>query len=244
MARRLSVVILLLVLVGAVLYFINKDESASPLSSATSASQTSTLTNRDDDEGTLSPSAISENTQTTEIASNQQPTQMRPRSLRLPKSERTTAQLNIQEAEFLDSSLFVDTNWKIWNGVKAIPKNTGRPGQAVVGELTGFYLVKESASDPSSFSSSEPFVVYDARLGVAGVVTGLFSVVLKEGVSAEVLTQTLGLKVVNSFPDIRTYYVTSPQEPFDLKAVQDLLKTDPSVESAQMEILSRNYEKN
>ncbi|WP_413569320.1 hypothetical protein ACLWBD_01760 [Bdellovibrio sp. HCB117] len=243
MARRLSIVIFLIVLGGAALYFWNKEAS----SAITSSTDVSSVSSSEKSKGPISPAPAvdtSGKTQITEIASNQEPAQMMPRSRRLPKSERGSTKLNTQNAEFSESPLFADSDWKIWNGVKAVPKNAGQPSSPIVGEMTGFYLVKEDAADPSVFSASEPIVVYDARLGIAGVVTGTFSVVLKEGISPEVLTQTLGLKVLNSFPDIRTYYVTSPQEPFDLKAVQDVLKNDPSLESSEMEILSRTYEKN
>ncbi|KYG60529.1 hypothetical protein AZI85_10960 [Bdellovibrio bacteriovorus] len=245
MARRLSIVIFLIVLGGAALYFWNKGASSSVITANTEAS--TTLSSAKDHESTSTATVAvesSEKTQTTEIASNQEPAQMVPRSRRLPKSERDSIKLNTQNAEFSESPLFADSDWKIWNGVRAVPKNAGPPSAVVVGEMTGFYLVKEEAADPSAFSASQPIVVYDARLGIAGVVTGTFSVVLKEGVSPQVLTQNLGLKVLNSFPDIRTYYVTSPQEPFDLKVVQDILKNDPSLESSEMEILSRTYEKN
>lgn len=245
MARRLSIVIFLIVLGGAALYFWNKGASSSVMTANTDASSISSST-KDNESTSTATVAVesSEKTQTTEIASNQEPAQMVPRSRRLPKSERESIKLNTQNAEFSESPLFAESDWKIWNGVRAVPKNAGQPSAVVVGEMTGFYLVKEEAADPSAFSASQPIVVYDARLGIAGVVTGTFSVVLKEGVSPEVLTQNLGLKVLNSFPDIRTYYVTSPQEPFDLKAVQDVLKNDPSLESSEMEILSRTYEKN
>ncbi|WP_373998784.1 hypothetical protein [Bdellovibrio bacteriovorus] len=246
MARRLSIVILLIVFGGAALYFWNKGASSSSVMTANTDASTTSSSTKDHESTSTATVAVesSEKTQTAEIASNQEPAQMVPRSRRLPKSERESIKLNTQNAEFSESPLFTDSDWKIWNGVRAVPKNAGQPSAVVVGEMTGFYLVKEEAADPSAFSASQPIVVYDARLGIAGVVTGTFSVVLKEGVSPHVLTQNLGLKVLNSFPDIRTYYVTSPQEPFDLKAVQDILKNDPSLESSEMEILSRTYEKN
>lgn len=144
------------------------------------------------------------------------------------------------------STLFEGTSWKILDGVRAYPKKNGRPTLEITGEVSGFYLVKESTenSDIRNFSASQPLVVFDSRLGVVGVVTGVFSVTLKEGVSSEILTQAAGIKVLNSFPGIRTYFITSVAEPFDLQAFQESLKNETDIELVHVEILSRQYEKN
>lgn len=143
-------------------------------------------------------------------------------------------------------SFLEGTPWKIWVGVGAYSKEKGKPTSKVIGEVNGYYLVEEQAEhiDVRNFSSSQPLVVIDSRLGIVGIVTGVFSVTLKEGVSPDVLTQASGVKVLNSFPEIRTYFVTASKEPFDLQAFQDSLKNETDVEIVHAEVLSRQYEKN
>ncbi|KYG69274.1 hypothetical protein AZI87_08720 [Bdellovibrio bacteriovorus] len=245
MARRLSIVILLIVLGGAALYFWNKGASSSVMTANTDASSISSSTKDNESTSTATVAVESaEKTQTTEIASNQEPAQMVPRKLRLPKSESGKVKLNLQNAEFVDSRIFEETDWKIWKNVRAIPKVAGEPPQEIVGDTSAYYLVKDEGADPNAFVAANPVVVYDPRLGIPGIVTGRFSVVLKSGISTDLLTQNLGLKILSGFPDIRTYFVTSPTEPFDLKELQDVLNSDPGIESVEMEILRKRYEKN
>lgn len=143
------------------------------------------------------------------------------------------------------NSFFEGTPWKIWVGAKAYPKKNGKPSPKIIGEINGFYLVEESGQngDIHNFSVHEPLVVIDTRRDIVGVVTGVFTVTLKENASAEMLTQASGIKILNSFPEIRTYYVTSVSDSFDLQAFQDSLKNAGDIEQVQAEVLSRQYEK-
>lgn len=158
----------------------------------------------------------------------------------------SSVNLNAENTQHEKSSFFEGTPWEIWVGVRAYSKKNGRPQAKVIGEVNGFYLVEESAQniDVRNFSSSHPLVVIDSRLNVAGVVTGVFSVTLKEGVSPEIVTQASGIKILDSFPGIRTYFITSASDPFDLQAFQDSLKSEIDIENVHAEILSRQYEKN
>lgn len=158
----------------------------------------------------------------------------------------SSVNLNAENTQHEKSSFFEGTPWEIWVGVNAYSKKSGKPHGKLIGEVNGFYLVEESAQniDVRNFSPSHPLVVIDSRLNVAGVVTGVFSVTLKEGVSPEVITQASGIKILDSFPGIRTYFITSTSDPFDLQAFQDSLKNETDVELVHAEILSRQYEKN
>ncbi|NUN07425.1 MAG: hypothetical protein HUU57_16900 [Bdellovibrio sp.] len=147
-------------------------------------------------------------------------------------------------AQLAESALFAETSWKVWAGVTAVLKKDGRPQKNVKGEVNGYYLVEDGvAGSAVQFSASRPLVVIDTRLDTVGVLTGIFTVVLKSGVTADVLAQIPEIKIVNEFPQINTYYVTASKEPFDLLALKEFLRSEPGVAEVQPEILSRQYEK-
>ncbi len=147
---------------------------------------------------------------------------------------------NVTSVEWL-----VDTPWKLWIGVTAINKNQARNlDTKVMGEVNGFLLVENKNEKESGlFSSAAPFVVVDQRLNSFGVISGVFSVTLKEGQSGDFLLQNSDLRVRESFPEIRTYYITAAEEPFDLELFRKFLLKMPGVESVKIEVLSRQYEK-
>ncbi|MEK2644026.1 hypothetical protein [Bdellovibrio sp. BCCA] len=243
MARR-TLVVLFLVLLGAVFALVLSNKGETPEFHAVSENQ---------EEAQSSKTPAPENspaatTQVTEVASSEQPQGMPAREkIRDLKSIRGAKTINTKNANLEEVGLFADSRWKLWNGVSAVSKSAGRKPQGnILGEVNGYYLVEEEAAvnDFKNFSSAHPLVVMDSRLDEVGVVTGVFTVTLKEGVSPDILTQASGLKVLNSFPNIRTYFVTSSQEPFDLQSFQDALKGEASVEEVKMEVLSRQYEKN
>lgn len=147
---------------------------------------------------------------------------------------------NVTSVEWL-----VGTPWKLWPGVTAIRKNKERNLDVkVIGEVNDFFLVENKNEKESGlFSSGAPFVVVDQRLNSVGVISGIFTVTLKEGHSADSLMQDPDLRIRDSFPEIRTYYVTADQEPFDLEQFRKFLLKMPDVESVKIEVLSRQYEK-
>lgn len=240
MARR-TLVLSFLILLGAVLglHLSNKDEKSQVREMNSSHDGPAARNNPE----TLNaqPSA-----QVTEVASSEQPRSMSPRQpIRDPKSVKGLKTVDTSNAQLEGTTLFTDTRWKLWTGVSAVVKRNGQPQGKILGEINGYYLVEEAAAnDFKNFYSANPLVVIDTRLDEVGVVTGVFTVVLKEGVSPEVMTQATGLKILNSFPNIRTYFVTSSEEPFNLQSFQDSLKGEASIEDVKMEVLSRQYEKN
>lgn len=151
---------------------------------------------------------------------------------------------NTQGAKLIDDPVFAGTAWKIWSGVSAYPKAQGAPSGSSLGEVNGYYLVNEGEANTSeNFYPSKPLVVLRSDSNTAGVVTGVFAVVIEEGASADFLSQSSQLKLVSSFPNIHTYYVTSSEVPFSLKELQDSLREAPEVKEVKMEILDRQYEK-
>jgi hypothetical protein len=91
---------------------------------------------------------------------------------------------------------------------------------------------------------SQPLIVFDSRLKAVGVVTGVVRVVLKEGVSSEFLSSFSNARIRDAFPELRTYFVTATEAPFDLEKLLTEMRIDPSVQEAHLEILSQNYDKN
>lgn len=169
---------------------------------------------------------------------------MSPRKERSPKSSPETNFFSFERGKLATTSWLMDTRWKLWVGVSALDKKKGRPSGKILGEVSGYYLVEESLGHESqSFSSHQPLVVMDPRLKVAGVVTGILSVTLKEGASADSLLHSPDLRVRDSFPEIRTYFVTAAKEPFDLQSLKNFLQSEFPVERVELEVLSRQYEK-
>lgn len=172
------------------------------------------------------------------------PESMPLRQARLPKSAPQGRVVDFKKAKIESVSWLAGTNWKLWTGVSARTKKNGPLPGKILGEVSGFYLVEDFAQhDPREFSLQEPLVVMDPRLDIAGVVTGFLSVILKEGTSAEDLANVPGLLIRDSFPDIRTYFVTAAEKTFDLQSLKDTLKSEPAVENVELEVLSRQYEK-
>lgn len=137
------------------------------------------------------------------------------------------------------------TPWKLWQGVTAIKKTQERGlGTKALGEVNGFVIIENTAENEAQlFISDYPFVVADQRLNRVGVVSGVFTVILREGVSADLLLQNPDIRVRASFPEIRTYYITSAEEPFDLGHFRKQMLSEPGIESIKIEVLSRQYEK-
>ncbi|KYG67035.1 hypothetical protein AZI86_08445 [Bdellovibrio bacteriovorus] len=151
---------------------------------------------------------------------------------------------NTQGAKLVEDPAFAGTAWKIWSGVSAYPKTQGEPSGNRLGEVNGYFLVTEGqVNSAENFDPAKPLVVLRTDLNTAGVVTGMFAVVLEEGASADFLSQSSQLKLVSSFPNIQTYYVTSSEVPFSLKGLQEALREAPEVKEVKMEILDRQYEK-
>ncbi len=236
MARR-SAIILFIILGAFVALYLGQSRDRNSVLKIVDSSTEASLSQISQDS--------SAKTQVTEGASSATVETMKARDPRSPKSVREGSPLvDIKEAKLEAVSLFADTNWKIWPGVQAISSKGTAPSSGILAKVNGYYLVKtEEVNDFRSFSSQRPLVVVDSRLEIAGVVTGVFSVVLKEGVSSDLLKNASGLKIVNEFPDIRTYYVTSSYEPFDLQTFQEALKAEAEIEQVRIEILSRQYEK-
>lgn len=234
MIRKSSILVFALLAALATYHFVNQDKEAGSLLFEPGSQK----------EDHLLSSESPQKAHVMEVASSRKVSGMQTREERIQKPVRRGVHLNLSGAVIERSPLLEGTGWGLWKGVTALKKIKGVPSDKVLGEVNGFYLIEDiSHNDIRQFSPSQPLVVLNSRLGIAGVVTGVVTVTLKEGASIEALAH-IDVQVLNSFPEIRTYYVTSSQEVFDLQSFQEALVSESAVERAHLEILSRQYEKN
>lgn len=224
----LSISIFVGVLLASISFFKRSDTRIEPA--------VLTPKNRDQNEGSQQPLAEKSHSPTDNVNFS--------RAERQPKSTVSQSAPDLSHAKLEKSSWLEDSRWKVWKGVSAFPKGQQPVEGRLIGEISGYTLVETQQDiDAHKFQQAAPIVVVDSRLGTVGVVTGILSVVLKEGIGIESLIENSNLVLRDSQPQIRTYFVTASEEPFDLVALIEFLKSHSAVDRAQLEILSRQYEK-
>ncbi|UOF00068.1 hypothetical protein [Bdellovibrio reynosensis] len=235
MARRFAVVFFLILLGVVVLYLSRTNDKSASLKSSNGDTKSVTSVAAENPE----PIQITESASTSSnepVVSN--------RTIDKALTHRKVSSLSVGKAELEKIPLLADTPWKLWKGVTAKPKAATSPNEVIVSEISGFVLVQSEANvDLTNFTTSAPVVVANPRLNIGGVLTGTITVVLREGQSADFLSAESGIKIIGSFPKIRTYFVTALQEPFDLPELYQELKHHQGVEQVSLEILSRQYDK-
>lgn len=150
-----------------------------------------------------------------------------------------------QGEELKDFSLsLADRNWKIWNGITAVPQHQFvNHQQSIAGRINGYILINSPENlSIENFNSADPIVVYNERRQVPGVVTGTLSIKINKGVNIDDVLQEYQLKSLDSFPQIRLYYVTSIAQPFDLSQLFKSLQQDSRIDNIEVEILDRQYD--
>lgn len=234
MARR-SLVVIFLILLGLVVLFVTENGERLARTQAP---------HKKPQAGPATSGEQNQKPQVTEVASQAPVLEMKGREIPPDKIMRKTSSLDLSKGEFEKIPLLSETKWKLWHGVRAVPKSSLKSTDIVLTEISNFAIVKSDVdSEVKNFSALNPLVVVDQRLGLAGIITGTISVVLKDNASADFLTEHPEIKVVGSFPKIKTYFVSSSSEPFDLEALVSFIKAEPGVEQSTLEILSRNYDK-
>ncbi|WP_413293286.1 hypothetical protein ACLSU7_18040 [Bdellovibrio sp. HCB185ZH] len=137
--------------------------------------------------------------------------------------------------------------WKVWTGVRAVPASdyAGYEGD-VVGRYGGYVIVKDGRMDgnDSNFEKKNPLVLFDERMGHVGIVPGRVMLTLKDAATLTKIQKEYSLKVMDRFDHLNLYFVTPSTPSFDLGKFVNVLKRDPRVAKAELEIVSRNYVKN
>lgn len=162
---------------------------------------------------------------------------------KVPVARASAAQRDVIKMESVD--WLQGTRWRRWSGVYAVEKHLVDVSEKeILAEVSGYILIRNNL--PTSRIDADVkqhFVVVDPRLQVPGVVTGFLKVLLREGSSSHFLFQNSHLQIRDSFPDIRTYYVTTSEKPFDPLALKEFLGRRPEVERVELEIVFKKYEK-
>lgn len=184
-----------------------------------------------------------QNVQVTEIPSHGEDRANQSRRLQAPRSA-PTAVKPPDERKLAQATVLSGTSWKLWEGVTAYAKGAAQD-RLVLTEISGFDVVEEDSfrADERNFSSDRPLVVFNERKKIAGIVTGVVQVILREGYTIESLAMASSLRVTGSHPEMRMYFVTAFENPFDLSDLKERLSRDPAVQSVDLEVLSRKYEK-
>ncbi|QLY24341.1 hypothetical protein [Bdellovibrio sp. KM01] len=187
----------------------------------------------------------------TTIVANPPPPQMQARE-RVARDEHTNsrpAPLRPDVGVLKENLLFRSnsTDWKVWTGVRAVPTAdyAGYEGD-VVGRYGGYVIVKDGRmdGDDANFEKKNPLVLFDERMGNVGIVPGRVMLTLKDNATLSKIQKEYGLKVMDRFDHLHLYFVTPATSNFDLGKFVNVLKRDPRVAKAELEIVSRNYVKN
>lgn len=153
---------------------------------------------------------------------------------------------NPNPERLLKTHLVMDTKWKVWSGVKAIPSNSLRGDKSEVLAVMGGYSVVADElmnGDDRSFSTAKYLVLYDERMSRPGIVTGELKISLQEGIDPEVFANEYGLNISSAMKNIRLFFMRSKDDTYDLGGLVSTLKKDPRVSKVELSIVSRNYEK-
>jgi hypothetical protein len=153
------------------------------------------------------------------------------------------SQSELKEIEISD----IKDNWKLWRNKRAVSPNelsNQESSQKSQGQNVGHFLLLDSAENNhrlNDFSLQEPWVVFNERLNSVGVLTGTISLHLQSPEQWKTIEEQFGLKLIHAFPEVGLYLVTSQKDRFDLQTTYEMLKSNPQVHKAELEIVSRQY---
>ncbi len=140
-------------------------------------------------------------------------------------------------------SILTGTRWKIWPNANVVAKLSS---DAPVARVSHIDIAEGEPSQSTivNFDNTNQIVLYNERLQKPGILTGL---IIVETVDLPALRRDLSsvnAEIVNSFDQINTYFVTGLAQSFNLELLFTQIKKWPHVRNAELEILSKNYEKN
>ncbi|WP_413582058.1 hypothetical protein [Bdellovibrio sp. HCB288] len=247
-----GLIVLGIALVAAFLFREGQREGVSTLAKNTGKSlevQTEKLQSLDSNTNVSgqTPQPVTPAPSTMPLASVEAPQQMQAREI-VSRDQTRQVQKYAQPGteELRSNSILRASPWKVWTGVRAVPKVNVEPGDEVVGLTSGYAIIKDGTmfGDDQNFSLKNPMVVFDENSGRVGVVPGRVKLTLKDTKFMTSIQKEYGLSVVNRFPHLRLFFVTSSLQNFDLSKLVAFLKKDKRVEKADLEIVSGNRVKN
>lgn len=172
---------------------------------------------------------------------------MQPRRIRQPQQIRQSGSLKKLKKELQPSLLFAESHWKLWQGIRAISAAEAPVAPAnYLANVSGYFLVEDNefAAQENFVGQAEPLIYYNQRTQQAGVVTGTLKITLRNSGNIESVNSRYSLKLEGAFPHLNLYMVRSSHEPVDLQFLQKQLQADADIAQVEVEILSRQYEKN
>lgn len=148
--------------------------------------------------------------------------------------------------ELRPTTLWRDQTWQLWRGVKTVAAANFQTGSAEpLGFVGSYVLIKDDqfVGDEHQFSSQTPLPVYNSARNKTGLITGVFTLVLKTADDFENVVLDYDLNIKGAFPQLRTYYVAISKEPYDLVQAMEAFKKDSRIEKIDLEVVSANYGK-
>jgi hypothetical protein len=162
------------------------------------------------------------------------------------KHEISPLKRQLSENELRPSDI-VGGNWKLVTSLYAIStaQLSAYDQGAPVGEQNGFSFFEAGSTNlqENLFSNERPMVVYDSRLQAFGVLTGTVQIDLRKGADVAKFLQEHGAKLEHAFPETRTYYISSQEQPFNFVQFKNSLEQDSRVSRSEVEIVGRRYGK-
>ncbi len=160
-------------------------------------------------------------------------------------AQRNPISPNSKDRQMINPEVLKGTRWKLVTNYRAIKEDhaTGNEEQILKFGNQLIIEVSEDIFNFHEFRKSALPVVYDSRLKKMGVVTGL--IVIETGRKDLLLEalKPLDAVLINSFDDIKTYYVTVEKEVFDLEVMFENLNQLNFIENITLDISDRVYDK-
>lgn len=156
-----------------------------------------------------------------------------------------TVQVQPTPEQLSTSPLWEDGSWKVWGHMTAVPTESYNGDGKAIGQVGSFTVVEAAAfkADEHNFSSSQPIVVFKDNGKRPGLISGSYLVVLRDSGDFESFILDHSLRLLNAFPETRSYYVTAGSEPFDLSLLLQTMRNDPRVETANVQVVTERYAK-
>jgi hypothetical protein len=156
--------------------------------------------------------------------------------------KRTPAQLN-SKVFLIEHSLLQSTRWKIWLNTQVVKKENAQIGQSLA-NISNFSIIESQESvNLTEFDSNKVVAVFDERLKKPGLITGTLIVQTSDKSRLQTDLKNYQAQISDEFENIETYFIKSSQPIYNLELLYQTLKNKNYINSVELEILSKNYDK-
>lgn len=152
---------------------------------------------------------------------------------------------NSEVKSLIQHNLFKNSSWKLWPKKIVVKKSDLSEDQKNYAFVSNLAIV-DSEADPdfSEFDYSTKAVVFDERLKISGVVTGVLVVKSKDKMRLKEDLKNWQAVITEEFDSIQTYFVSSQDKIFDLQSLYEKISSLEYVDSVELEVISRGYNRN